>query len=144
MRYNGTYWHFFFKFVLRTLMILCDRLRQYEASGKCYYWRTHCASHYFVYYTVTASCKSIWILCKLLNKHYFNAFALISKHLYSYKEYKLRWSRVLKFCTLIPCIFTSDEPLIDFNTNIVTFETRWRRWMKLICAIPPNTKTRTT
>lgn len=52
------------------LTSFCDQLRgrlqlcPYEESVKFYYLRTHCATHFFVYYAVIASCKAL-IACIL-------------------------------------------------------------------------------
>lgn len=45
----------------------------------------------------------------------------------------------LRFGSLDICIYTSDEPVFDFNINNITFEILLKT-VQLICTIPPNTK----
>lgn len=65
----------------------CDRLWHicpYEVAGKFHYLRSDYASHYFVNYAVTVSCK-YWMNSVIIKEHFFEEFAidLIFKHLYS-------------------------------------------------------------
>ena len=60
-----------------------SQLCPYEASCKFYYLRTHCALHYFIFFAMTASFKSL-ITRRILNKRYSYSYALKLKHLYSY------------------------------------------------------------
>lgn len=67
-----------------------SQLCTYEASGILKYLLTHCASHYFVLYEVSASC-SFLIICRLLKKT--KEFALILKHSFSYIITQIQYMR---------------------------------------------------
>lgn len=56
-----------------------SELWPYEASGKFYSLRTHCALHHLIYYTMITSCKSLFT-CRLL-KRYWKCICLESKTL---------------------------------------------------------------
>lgn len=63
-------------------------LGPYEASGKCYYLHTHCSLHWFIFYAVTATYKSLFT-CKYLLKIRILMFLTDSKHLHPYMIIKL-------------------------------------------------------
>lgn len=67
-----------------SLFVICfgrSQLCPYKASNKFYYVRTYCALHYFIYYAMTTSYKSL--ITRRLLKRYSKAFGLKVKHLYS-------------------------------------------------------------
>lgn len=93
-----------------------SQLCLYETSGKMNYLRTHCALHYFMYYAVTASCRSLFA-CTLLEKQSSNVFVLIVNYLHTYMMMKIVFfftcaristgstNRLLRVKFINPCYF---------------------------------------